>query len=479
MIACAFELALYLGVCGGSQAARRFPLAYDAKTACIDRRVFRNDVLPGRAGEFATNGLDGAYWGATHSRTERPVATWPGYQTSWGRLQYDTYFGGPNDGNGHTPFAVTRDDDARGAPVALRIRAQPMPASMRNNPAFGSGWTATNLALGIVSPPVGGSITIPVVRANMTHQGWKSGIGRPRITAGSGRDDPQGVVFIGTVTAGGCTVDRSGACTGGSTSITLSDVHYAEGGPGTGIPAGADFQDWTFPGYYSGALDTNVNQRYGFFVARIRLPKPLPALSPAWWMLETGGVGENPPGSGNLLRSEWDVEEQFGAAYPDDLNAGNILWNSGSGAPYSYGCGLKCPGKNGATQAGATGVYPFGAAAKANDASYSAAYHDYGVLVSPGGPPFPTDYSGSHGVYVENNAPFAGTTFFLDGNPIVGHIGQPDLTQGSPDKELMLMFQVAAPSSWLDPDSRAKNNPWPQDMWIQWLRVYRPTQDPC
>ena len=482
MLTCALGFALSFGPCSELLAARSgatLPLAYDAKTACIDHLAYGNDVLPAGAGEFSTQGLNAAYWGAQHARTEKPVASWPGYQSSWGKFQYDTYFGNPGDGSGLTPFAVTRDGGAPGSPTALRIMAEPMPQRMQKNPAYGDGWTASNLATGIVSPPAGGSIPLGVERANATHQGWFSGIGRPKNTGGGGEDDPQGVAFVGKVTAGGCTVGSDGSCSGGSTSITLSNIRYFEGGPGTSIPAKADFQDWQFPDYYSGVLDTNVNQQYGFFVARIRLPKPLPALSPAWWMLETGGVGQNPPGSQNLLRSEWDVEEQFGAAYGYDLNAGNILWNSGSPALHAYGCGMHCPGENNTTGPGATGVYPFRSSPAALDADYASDYHDYGVLVLPGGPPFPKDYSGSYGVYVENGSPFAGTTFFLDGYPIEGHVDEPNLTQNSPDKELMLMFQVAAPGSWLDPNSLGKTNPWPQDMWIQWIRAYKPSHKAC
>jgi hypothetical protein len=460
------------------------PLNYNSQTVCIAHHLFTNNVLPPNVGEFATNGLDDSYWGASHSRTQAPAATWPGYSASWGKFQYDTYFGNPNDGSGLTPFSVTKDTAVAGSPTALRILAEPMPQPMKDNPAYGDGWTASNLTSSIVSPAIGGSITIPVSGVNVTHQGWLSGIGRPKVTGGSGEDDPQGVVFLGQVTSGGCTVDGSGNCTGGSTSITLSNVQYFEGGPGTTIPSGADFQDWDFPDYYSGTLDTNINQQYGFFVARIRLPKPLPALSPAWWMLETGGVGQNPPGSGygNALRSEWDIEEQFAADYRYKLNTGNILWNSGGGGNntwYSYGCGLGCPNEDNTTQPGATGVYRFPKSSRTNG-NYNAAYHDYGVLVEPGGPQFPTNYAGTNGVYVEDNAAFAGTTFFLDGYPIAGHLGQPDLTQGSPDKELMLMFQVGFPGSWLDPNSTAlQGNPWPQNMWIQWIRAYQPTTQSC
>jgi hypothetical protein len=461
------------GAASQAEFAHKLPLVPTASSTCIDHYLFTNTVLPQNAGEFGTYGLNASYWGSPHSRTEQPVATWPGYQTSWGAFQYDTYFGNPNDGSGLTPFSIAQDTGAPGSPTALRIISEPMPASMQGNPAYATAWTATNVSSSFVTPAAGSSITIAVNAANETHQGWTSGIGRPANVGGGGEDDPQGVAFAGTVTAGGCTVNGSGQCTGGSTQITLSNVRYFEGGPGVTIPANADFQDWQFPDYYSGVLDTNVNQEYGYFVARVRLPQPLPAVSPAWWMLETGGVGQN---NGQLLRSEWDVEEQFAADYGYDLNAGNILWNSGAGAWHSYGCGLNCPAQNGATGPGATGVYPFPPREREN---YSQDYHDFGVLVMPGGPPFPTQYQGNYGVYVERYERFAGTTFFLDGWPVAGHTGEPDLTQGSPDKEIMLMFQVGFPGSWLDPNSLGRSNPWPQSMWIQWIRAYAPTTTPC
>jgi len=55
------------------------------------------------------------------------------------------------------------------------------------------------------------------------------------------------------------------------------------------------------------------------------------------------------------------------------------------------------------------------------------------------GLPFPTDYSAVQGgTRIENNDPFQGTTFFLDGKPLPGHIG--------------------SPGSWLDGAFQAKNN---------------------
>jgi hypothetical protein len=451
----------------GSNSSGGFPMTYGSKSACVNHYKFMNTVLPENVGEFASHGLNMSYWGAQHSRSEPPAATWAGFQTSWGAFQYNTYFGNANDGSGNTPFTVMRDTAVAGSPNALRILSEPMPKAMQNNPAYGDGWTASNLTSSVLSPSAGGSITIPVAQANMTHQGWLSGIGRPKNVGGGGEDDPQGVVFVGTVTAGGCTVNQySGQCTGGSTQITLSKVEYFEGHSGTTIPNGADFQAWDFPGYYSGVLDTNVNQQYGLFVARMRLPQPLPGLSPAWWMLETGGVGQY---NGQLMRSEWDVEEQFAADYGYDLNAGNILWNTG----YAYGCGLNCPAQNNTTGPGATGVYPWPSTSTTN---YSSGYHDYAVLISPGGPAFPTGYW-NPGVYVENNSPYVGTTYFVDGYPIAGHIGEPDLTQGSPDKEIMLMFQIGG--GWLDPGNQIGSDPWPQNMWVQWLRAYQPTATSC
>jgi hypothetical protein len=171
-----------------------------------------------------------------------------------------------------------------------------------------------------------------------------------------------------------------------------------------------------------------------------------------------------------------DIQEQFANDYSYDLNAGNILWNSDTNGPwYSYGCGLNCGAASGTTAPGSTGVYPW-----PSSGNFNSGYHDYGVLVEPGGPSKPTNYtSGQGGNFVENNSPWSGTTFFLDGNPIAGHVGQPDLTQGSPDKEIMLMFQIASPGTFLDAKSQAASDPWPQYMYVQWLRVFKPSTGSC
>ncbi|MGH7727487.1 MAG: hypothetical protein ACREM2_01675 [Vulcanimicrobiaceae bacterium] len=461
-------------------------IRYNLTQACIDHRTYTNSGLPktGAAphgeGEFDLDGLDRSYWGGIRTRQD-PVPnsgnSWgPGFEASFGRYQYDTYFGDSSDGSGNDPFYVGRDTAVAGSPKGVRIEAIPMPSSMKDNPTFGGGYTASNTTATTISPAAGGTFAIPVARPDAVQQGWKVGIGRPAKTGGSPKDDPQGVVFLGTVTAGGCMVSSStGACTGGTKTLVISGVHYFEGGPGVTIPSGTDVQAWDFPNYYSGVLDTDITQEYGFFVARLRLPQPKPALSPAWWILESGGVGENPPksGPGHLTRSEWDIEEMFANDYGYNLNAGNILWNSSSSGPWhSYGCGLNCSNP---PTAKATGVYPWPSTETAN---FNQAYHDYGLLVSPGGPSFPSVASRG-GVFTENGNPYRGTTFYLDGNPIPGHVGGPDLTQGSGDKELMAMFQVAAPGTFLDGKGQGLSDPFPEYDWVQWIRAYVPTGGAC
>jgi beta-glucanase (GH16 family) len=143
--------------------------------------------------------------------------------------------------------------------------------------------------------------------------------------------------------------------------------------------------------------------------------------------LETGGV---PIINGNLNRDELDIEEMFAATSGNQINENQILWEQSLPEATTM---VTVPG------------------------TPSADYHDYGVLVTP-----------------------QGTTFYLDGAPIPGHINLPDGTQGSPDKEVMLMFQVGAPGSWLDGNSAAMTgNSWPQYMWAQWIRIYKPGTTSC
>jgi hypothetical protein len=74
---------------------------------------------------------------------------------------------------------------------------------------------------------------------------------------------------------------------------------------------------------------------------------------------------------------------------------------------------------------------------------------------------------------------------YVDGQPVAGHIGGADLnltanaTGKGYWKEIMAMFQVAGPGTWLDPNSQGFGNPWPQYYWIQSIRVYQPTTTAC
>lgn len=446
------------------------PLAYNSTSACIGGKLYTNNVLPSGAGEFGTNGL-GTYFAQNSTRTQSPTATWGPYQPSWGVHQFDTTFlhSGDAIGGPFNPFAIVNDTGAAGSPQALAISAEPAPSpiatslALMANDQYELNTTATS---NFNVPAAGGSLVVNVTKPTAAQDGWTVGIGTAGVTP----------TFIGKLTSGGNVPSTNG---GGSNPWTISNVRLYNGTTsGTVITPGSNddggFRNYNFPDYVAGALDTNVNQQYGFFVARMRLPAPLPAISPAFWMLETGGVGTN---NGQLLRTEWDTEEQFGNDYGYELNGGTIWWNSGNnGSWYSYGCGLGCAANN-ATQPGATGVYSW-----PTSGNYNTGYHDYGYLIQPGGLPSPppTNFSGSAGgVYTSSNPTSGGMTLYVDGQPVPGHIGEPDLTQGSPDKEIMLMFQVYAPGTWIDPSSQGPNNTWPQTMYVQWLRIYAPTASSC
>lgn len=407
----------------GTSTTTTTSMSYSASTACIAHVQYTNNVLPAGEGEFATNGLDRSYWGGPHTRTQSPTATWNGFMTSWGRHQYDTYFGDQSDGLGYDPFTVTTDTAAPGSPTALRIEAMPTPANIAKSLDLMANdqWVVTSASAPFTVPAEGGSLVVNVANPNGAQTGWTVGMG---YKGGA-------ITFVGTLTSGGATPSGNG--TGGTNPWTISNIHIYSGTTGTVVTPGSNdeggLRSYNFPQYYSGTLDTNVNQEYGFFVSRVRLPNYLPALSPAFWTLETGGVAD--PSTG-LQRDEIDIEEMFANSVGNSLNANQILWNSNS-AP-----------------SGGQGIYPFPSGTPQAD------YHDYGVLVTP-----------------------QGTSFYLDGNPIAGDTGEHDWTQGSPDKEVMLMFQVGAPGTWLDPNGVAASNPWPQYMWTQWIRIYKPTTTSC
>ena len=320
------------------------PIAYDARRACIAGRVYTNNVLPDGAGEFGSHGFDREWWGRTRGN---PIGghEYNGFQTSWGRRQYDTYFGDQYDGlpGGHDPFRLADDTGAAGSPRGLRIAAVPMPPELADNPAVGG-------------------------------------------------------------------------------------AHW-----------------------YSGVLDTPVDLRYGFFVARVRLPAPRPGMSPAWWLLSNNGVPQGPHGP---LSGEWDIQEMFGNDLGDGMNAGSILWNSGADKLQNWG-----------------GTYDWPL-----QSTPSADYHDYGALIAPGGAPIGTNYYGSGGPGYAYGTANTGITNYLDGVPLRGHTGGADITGGVSWKELMLMFQVGAQGGWLGSPAASD---FPAYYWVQWVRVYRPTTGAC
>jgi hypothetical protein len=397
-------------------------MTYDATKACINHGLYTNSVLPSGVGEFATNGLDRNYWGGTKTRTVGQYAgSWgPGFQTSWGRHQYDTYFSDSSDGLGIDPFYVGPDTAAPGSPQALRISAMPLPSNVKNSlTVMGNDqWQVTSASAPFVVPSEGGSLTVKVANPGSAQNGWSVGMG---YKGGA-------ITFVGKLTSGG-NVTQTNA--GASNPWTISNVHIYSGAPGTIVtPGGNDeggFRAYQFPDYVSGVLDANINQEYGFFVSRIRLPEYVPAVSPAFWTLETGGVA-NP--STGLQRNELDIMEMFGNTSGNALNQNEILWN-----------------KNPVAGVGVVN-FPSG--------TPQANYHDYGTLVTP-----------------------TGTSFYIDGHPTPGDVNLPNWTQGSPDKELMLMFQVGAPGSWLDGNSKGMSNAWPLYMWSQWIRAYAPTSSSC
>jgi hypothetical protein len=205
--------------------------------------------------------------------------------------------------------------------------------------------------------------------------------------------------------------------------------------------------------WYSGVLDTPVDLRYGFFVARVRLPQPRPGMSPAWWLLTNNGTPQGPHGPRN---GEWDVQEMFGNDLGSGMNSGTILWNSGASKPQNWGGTFDWP--------------------RWEHATPSADYHDYGALISAGGVPISgNDYGPGGPGYVYGRSS-EGVTNYLDGIPLYGHTGGADVTSGVSWKELMLMFQVGPRDGWLGTPNPAA---FPAYYWVQWIRVYKPTATAC
>jgi len=436
-------------------------ITYSASTACINHVTYKNNVLPNQSngaseGDF-TQGFDRSWWGRTRGdgTASAPLGSWvSGFQTTWGRYQFDTYFGDSSDGTGYDPFYWGADTAAAGTPNGLRIEAK-YPNPLIGNINVVNAWQTASATAPFTLPAEGGTLTVDVTNPSSAQNGWKIGQGVKG----------QSIIFYGTLSSGGA---PPGSTSGsGSNPWVISNIHIVAGTPGTVITPGRNdelgFRAYYWPDYYSGTLMTPINLQYGFFVARVRLPNPFPALSPAFWILQGQDVQSGPHGN---LSDEWDIQEMFSNQVPF-TNQGEILWNSGSGTPQNWGGSYNWPPYAGITS------------------SPSTAYHDYGVVMEPGGAPISSNYDGPGGPGAVSRTLFTGGTMYVDGQPVAGHIGGADLnltanaTGKGYWKEIMAMFQVAGPGTWLDPNSQGFGNPWPQYYWIQSIRVYQPTTTAC
>jgi hypothetical protein len=205
--------------------------------------------------------------------------------------------------------------------------------------------------------------------------------------------------------------------------------------------------------YYSGVIDTPIDLQYGFFVARVRVPAPTPGISPAWWLLTNNGV---PQGQHGPLAGEWDIQEMFGNDLGNGMNAGTILWNSGANQSQNWGGTYNWPSTEQTTP--------------------SSDYHDYGALIHPGGAHISKNDYGPGGPGYIYGPSGRGVTDYLDGVPLYGHTGGADVTGGVAWKEMMAMFQVASPGSWLGSPNPSD---FPMYYWVQWIRVYQRTSQSC
>jgi beta-glucanase (GH16 family) len=172
--------------------------------------------------------------------------------------------------------------------------------------------------------------------------------------------------------------------------------------------------------YVSGMIATwsGWRQRYGYFSARMRLPKGQ-GLWPAFWMLDANG---------NQL--EWDIEEAL-----DGLTFVNQ-------AEHVY-----------------AGKIQYGGEVRAAF-DPSTAYHDYGLLLKPGS---------------------SGATFYIDGVPVPRNSGLKDITAahgaGPLGEYMMVSMQVGAAKSW--PGSPDATTHWPADLYVENVRAYKPVPGSC
>jgi hypothetical protein len=400
-------------------------ITYDVKSACIYGRKYLGNVLPAKVGEFETDGLNTTYWGGDHVKTTPPGLKWAGYKPDYGLFQpdSDTIWGQPSDGYGTFPLTIANDSAVSPSRRGLRISVQPLAEYPHYNPEMFQDhlYAISATAAGAVLPTDGGSLTLRVSTARPpgVSIGDRIGTGYYRFH--------KGPAWNGKLSSGL-----------GSNTWTLTDVHtYYASSPGAEIPQGTSlFKYYDGVDYYAGALVTNIDLQYGFFVARLRLPPYLPGLWPAFWM--QADFGEPAAPNGQREDFELDVMEMLGI-YGNTMNQQSHQYSTGHN-----GANKDWP---------SSGLFTWTASK-----SPQAAYHDYGVLLVPGS-----------------------ETYFVDGKPVnESHKDGPDWTQGAADKMVMLMFQIGKPGSYLDPRGAAySGNPWPQYLWAQWIRIYAATNNKC
>jgi len=421
-------------------------IAYNDTQACVGGVLYTvdkdPDVLPETiaashgVGEFNVDGFDRNFWcnRVKSNPLNNPLAPFSGCQSSWGRYQYDTYFGDLSDGLGVDPFYVGADVDAPHAPQGLRISAMPMPDALKNVLKMYVTWPLAHSTASMVMPTIGSTVTMPVDSSASINVGGTFG---PWINTGAD-------TFYGTV------LSKT------ANSVTVQVLQNFGGVPGSTIPTNAELRYFSIPNYYAGMLDTMINLQYGLFISRIRTPPPSPAISPAFWMLSGQGMGSN--GNGLNLSGEWDIQEMFSnevGTNGNGINQGTILWNSGN---QNWGGSFDWP--------------------KYQTTLPSQDYHDYGVVLAPGGVAWGGPYDGSKpGPGQVFGTANSGVTNYIDGFAIPGHAGGADITQGVSWKEMMAMFQVGNPGGWLD--TGAKRMTSTNYYWLQWIRVYKPTTQSC
>jgi hypothetical protein len=181
--------------------------------------------------------------------------------------------------------------------------------------------------------------------------------------------------------------------------------------------------------YLSASIDTSgagqFQQRYGYWVARMRAPKGQ-GLWPTFWLLSSD---RDPWGT------EWDIAELINQ--DSFINEQLWLWSGST------------------VRSGITGGYTYGSGAPYISQNFdpSRGYHDYGILLLP-----------------------SGTTWYIDGNKVQQTATATDGT--TPHGEyILLSLQIGDVGSW--PGLPDGTTAWPATWYIQHVRAYAPAASTC